>query len=98
MGLSALEKRRLRENLIALSSFRSRKRGEGGAEFFSVGSSDRICGNASKPHSGSSGGHKPDLPLQREGLYPPGPHPAVHIVQMEQRRLKSSVKSSSSED
>lgn len=29
-------------------------------------------------HSGSSGGHEPDLHFQREGLCPLSPHPAVH--------------------
>ena len=49
MGLSSLEKRRLRGDLIALCSFLRRGSGEGGAElFFSLGSGDRMRGNGLK--------------------------------------------------
>jgi len=46
LDLSGLEKRRLRGNLIVLYSFLRRGSGEGGAELFSLGSSDRRRGNA----------------------------------------------------
>jgi len=47
LGLSSLERRQLRGD-IALCSFLRRASGEGGAELFSVGSSDRMRGNGSK--------------------------------------------------
>ena len=47
-GLSGLEERRLRGNLMALYSFVRRGRGEGDAELFSLVSCDRTRGNGSK--------------------------------------------------
>ena len=52
LPLSSLEKRRRRGHLIALCSFLRRGRGEGGADLFSVGCSDRMCGNGSKLRQG----------------------------------------------
>jgi len=52
LGLSVLEKRRLRGDLIALCSFLRRGSGEEGADIFSLGSSDRMHRNGSKLHQG----------------------------------------------
>jgi len=52
LGLSCLEKRRLRGDLIALCSFPRRGSGEGGADLFSPASSKRTPSNSSKLHQG----------------------------------------------
>jgi len=52
LGLSALESRRLRGNLVALYSFPRRGSGEGGADLFSLGSGDRTRQNGSKMRQG----------------------------------------------
>ncbi|PKU49520.1 hypothetical protein llap_229 [Limosa lapponica baueri] len=48
LGLSSLEKGRMRDDLIALYSFLRREREVGGADLFSLVSSDRTHGNGSK--------------------------------------------------
>jgi len=48
MRTLGLERRRPRGDLIAFYSFPRRGSGEGGAELFSLGSSDRACGNGLK--------------------------------------------------
>lgn len=48
LGLSTLEKRRLRGDLSALCSLLRRGSGEGGAALFSPGTDDRTCGNSTK--------------------------------------------------
>ncbi|KAK4816365.1 hypothetical protein QYF61_015679 [Mycteria americana] len=52
LGLSSLEERRLRDDLIGLYSFLRRGSGEGAADLSSLGSSDRTHGNHSKLHQG----------------------------------------------
>jgi len=49
-GLSSLEKKRLRGNLITLYSFLRSGIREGGARVFSLAASDRMHGNGSKLH------------------------------------------------
>lgn len=48
LDLPHLEKRRMRDNLIALCVFLGWGRGEGGAELFSLVSNDQMCGNGSR--------------------------------------------------
>ena len=51
-GLSSFEKNTLRCDPIALCSFLRRGNGVGGAALFSLGSSDRTCGNGPKLRQG----------------------------------------------
>jgi len=50
LGFSSLENRKLRGNFITVYSFLKMEGGEGGAELFSLGSGDGMCGNGSKLH------------------------------------------------
>jgi len=52
LGLSSLERRRMRGDLTALYSFLRRGRGDGGADLFSLGSGDRTRGHSSKLNEG----------------------------------------------
>ncbi|KAK4818252.1 hypothetical protein QYF61_009427 [Mycteria americana] len=52
VGLSSLEEKRLRGNVFALYNFLRRGSGEGGADLFSLVSSDRTHGNSSKLRQG----------------------------------------------
>ena len=52
LSLSSLERRRLREDLIALYSFLRKRSGEGGDELSSLVSTDSMHGNGSKLHQG----------------------------------------------
>jgi len=51
LGVCSLVQRRLRVNLTTLYSFLRRGSGEGGADLFSLGSSDRMQLNDSKPQA-----------------------------------------------
>jgi len=53
LNFSSLEKRQLRGNLSTLYSFLRRASGEGGADLFSLGSSNRTHGNGSRLHQGT---------------------------------------------
>jgi len=55
LSLSALEKGRVRGDLLALYSFLRRGSGEGGAELSSLVSDDRMYGNCSKQLQGKFG-------------------------------------------
>jgi len=52
LGLSSLEKRRPKGDLLALYSFLRRGSGEGGADLFSKASSDSVHGSGSELHQG----------------------------------------------
>ncbi|KAF4796368.1 hypothetical protein TURU_084689 [Turdus rufiventris] len=54
LDLSSLEKRKLRGNLMDLYSFLGRRSGEGGAELFSLASSDSMHGSGSNLDRGGS--------------------------------------------
>ena len=66
LGLPSLGKRRPRGDLIALCNFLGTGRGEGGAELFSLGSSDRAGGNGSELSPGEvQAGHEGSISLLR---------------------------------
>lgn len=52
LRLYTLERKRLKSDFTALQSFLRRESGEEFAHLFSLGSSDRTCGNSSKLHQG----------------------------------------------
>jgi len=59
LGLSSLEKRRLKGDLTTVYRFLRRGGGEGGDELFLLGSSGRTPGNGSKLHQGRR--FRPDI-------------------------------------
>lgn len=48
LGLSSLEERRLRDDLVALNILLRRRSSEGGTGLFSLGPSDGICVSGSR--------------------------------------------------